>query len=434
MTSISSASPGSACLPIDVAPHPLYAAAVAVLEPRPSSGGLSFEQILRSVERSLGESPALRRWLGGDEARDGEMEVDRRAWSKHVQAVTPEEAVSERALCALVGELSARPLDPDRPQWMLYVIEGLFGGLVAAVLVTDLGLADPRTCTEALRHLLGLAPKDETRPSHFERSVPWPSPATIDPSEDVAFPTDPTARRWSGPLSDARMSAYARSHRAAVDVVQRAFGGTCEDVTLAACTRALRRYLQAHGDAVDEPLVAVLPTEPGATVGERAFVRYIQLPVQIADPVDQLRIIQSETCRAHTAPQIAGRRWLGVPCTVASPDPIPAGSSGPRPSPLLRRHQLVFRSLTGADRTLYLGTARVVALHPHGPLFEGAGLDLSVIRYGNSIDFGLMACPDRVPDAVEITAGIEAAVADLVKRAFEEREGSLELGDWSAGA
>jgi hypothetical protein len=418
----------AACPPLDTPRAPLHSAAVAVLELSASGDGFSFEQLLHTVAGRLAEYPALQHSLeihGPGTHRLFEP-------TDHVRFVTPTEAVTERALCVRVGELAGQPMEPGRPRWRLSMIEGLYGGLVALVLVMDAALADPRACTETLRRLLGLTPEVEPTPS-LVSICDGTRPTLAARGEDIALPHEPTTQRWSGPLSDSRIAAYARSHRAAIDVVRRAFGGTRENVALAACTRALRRYLQAHGDPVDEPLVAALPTSDRTLDREGTLVRFLRLPVQLADPVDQLRVIQSELYRAQVAPRITGKYWLGQACEIASTEHIASrrqvrSHSGPD----RLRHDLVFRNLAGPERTLSLGTARVVALHPHGPLVDGVGLDLSVIRYGESIDFGLMTCSDLAPDAVEIATGIEAAVADLVKRSFEERDGSLELADWGA--
>jgi diacylglycerol O-acyltransferase len=401
--------PTGACLQPDTRPQLDQSSAVAVLDPS-AGGDCSCEALVSRVECQLAESPTLRRRLAATPpAADG---TPPRRPAELIHPIVPTGAVSERALCALVGELSARPLDPLQSPWCLYVIEGLCGGLVAVALVMDGALATPAACTEILRDLLGMTARsgpsqagdDDENGSDtqaFATSEQAQCRAGCEPEEperlgEAAAPgPGALARRWSEPLSDARIAAYARSHLAAIDVVRRTFGGTREDVALAACTRALRRYLQAHGDPVEHPLVAALPGD----ARDASPLRFARLPIQVGDPVDQLRIIQSQTLRAHEA-----------------------GAGAELPP-----HDLVFVYQEGPAKTLYMEGTPVVALHPHGALRAGSGLDLRVMRYGASIDFGLMACPDLVPDAVEIATGIDAAVADLVKRSFEEREGSLEL-------
>ena len=56
--------------------------------------------------------------------------------------------------------------------------------------------------------------------------------------------------------------------------------------------------------------------------------------------------------------------------------------------------------------------AEMVASYPMGPIMDGAGLNITVMSYRNSIDFGFLACTDLVPDVWEL--------ADAVTHAFEE--------------
>ena len=83
-------------------------------------------------------------------------------------------------------------------------------------------------------------------------------------------------------------------------------------------------------------------------------------------------------------------------------------------------HNLVISSIPGPRVPLYAAGARVVAAHPHGPVIEGAGVNITVVSYVDSVDFGIIACRESVPDAWDIALGFGAAVGDLVKLALEE--------------
>jgi hypothetical protein len=74
----------------------------------------------------------------------------------------------------------------------------------------------------------------------------------------------------------------------------------------------------------------------------------------------------------------------------------------------------------GPPVPLYAAGARVEAAYPHGPVLEGAGMNITVMRYQDSVDFGVIACRESVPDVGDIALGFGAAVADLLKRALEE--------------
>ena len=90
---------------------------------------------------------------------------------------------------------------------------------------------------------------------------------------------------------------------------------------------------------------------------------------------------------------------------------------------LANRHRplcnLVISNVPGPRAPLYAAGARVVAAHPHGPIFDGAGLNVTVMTYVDSVDFGVLACERSVPDVEEIALGFGAAVGELVKLALE---------------
>ena len=47
-------------------------------------------------------------------------------------------------------------------------------------------------------------------------------------------------------------------------------------------------------------------------------------------------------------------------------------------------------------------------------------MNITVMRYQDSLDFGVIACRESVPDVSDIALGFGAAVADLLKGAFED--------------
>ena len=48
--------------------------------------------------------------------------------------------------------------------------------------------------------------------------------------------------------------------------------------------------------------------------------------------------------------------------------------------------------------------ARLVDLYPMGPIFDGAGLNVTVISYLDQVDFGFIVCRELVPDLERLAA------------------------------
>jgi len=62
---------------------------------------------------------------------------------------------------------------------------------------------------------------------------------------------------------------------------------------------------------------------------------------------------------------------------------------------------------------LYMAGARLESLYPMGPLILGGGLNITVISYCGSLDFGFLTCPETVPDTDFIAEGIVLALEEL---------------------
>jgi diacylglycerol O-acyltransferase / wax synthase len=71
----------------------------------------------------------------------------------------------------------------------------------------------------------------------------------------------------------------------------------------------------------------------------------------------------------------------------------------------------------GPPFPLYFAGARLVAIYPMGPIFDGAALNLTVMSYLDHVDFGFLVCRELVPDVDDLAAAVPDALAQLVKAA-----------------
>jgi diacylglycerol O-acyltransferase len=89
------------------------------------------------------------------------------------------------------------------------------------------------------------------------------------------------------------------------------------------------------------------------------------------------------------------------------------------------RHRPLFNvtisNVPGPPFPLYIGGARMVASYPLGPIFDGGGLNMTVMSYMDSLDFGLNACPELIPDVDTIVAGLHESLEELKKAADDQR-------------
>jgi hypothetical protein len=65
--------------------------------------------------------------------------------------------------------------------------------------------------------------------------------------------------------------------------------------------------------------------------------------------------------------------------------------------------------------------SRLVDFYPMGPVFDGAGLNVTAMSYRGQVDIGFMACREVVPDLWRLASEVPEALAELVKVARNTR-------------
>jgi len=90
-------------------------------------------------------------------------------------------------------------------------------------------------------------------------------------------------------------------------------------------------------------------------------------------------------------------------------------------------YNVIVSNVPGPAQPLYLHGAKLEAFYPHGPIFEGTGLNITVLSYQGSVDIGVIACRESVHDVSQITESFAAAIARL-KAAAEQESAAKDNG------
>src|SRR4029078_3382796 len=85
------------------------------------------------------------------------------------------------------------------------------------------------------------------------------------------------------------------------------------------------------------------------------------------------------------------------------------------PPPRVRFYMLPSTTAPPPPFPLYSNGARVVAHYPMGPIFDGGGLNITVMSYLDQLDFGLVACSDLIDDVWSLADGLGASLDELLK-------------------
>jgi WS/DGAT/MGAT family acyltransferase len=208
--------------------------------------------------------------------------------------------------------------------------------------------------------------------------------------------------------------------------IRRALGGTVNDVVLAVCAGALREYLGEQGEHPDRPLVAMCPisirsADERDTLGNKVSQMLVSLATDVDDPVERLKVIQEHTKQAKEQANVIGADTLTDWVEFAAPAVAARAARLYSRTQSSSRFRPIFNvtisNVPGPQVPLYMAGSKLVAWYPMGPLADGQGLNMTVMSYLGVIYFGLVACPDHVPDVHRLAHAVNDAVEELKKAA-----------------
>jgi diacylglycerol O-acyltransferase len=378
-----------------------------------------------------------------------------------------------------VARIHARPLDRTRPLWEMYLIHGvncdqaaiyskihhaaIDGVSGAEILATIMDLTEEPRVVEDIDWTPGPLPgrvellergllSTVTQPWDLLRTVPRTLPhladlpgatnvpgirAISDVSAAVAkvvtwgaAASGPAERRelrpprtpFNGPITAHRRFSFGSLPLADIKRVKNAFGMTVNDVVMALCASALRRWLLDHDALPTVPIVVAVPVSirtgdrPGSG-GNQISVMVAEMPTEVGDPAERLTSVMAAMTNAK-------RHFQAVPATILQDlsTVIPTALSGLAARQLFKLvtapglpFNLFVSNVPGPQVPLYVAGARVLGLYPVSAVTDmTGGLNITLFSYDGSIDFGLIACRELVPDVWNLIDYLRDALAELL--------------------
>jgi WS/DGAT/MGAT family acyltransferase len=322
----------------DEDPHTSMAiASIAVFEGPPPSQ----EEFLTFLAGRLPLVPIYRRKL-----RTVPFRLGRPVWVEdpefdlryHVRRTALPAPGGDAQLTDLMARVMSQRLDRDRPLWEYWVIEGLAGDRWALISKVHHCMVDGVSGTDLYRVVFDDSPEPAPPVADDWTVGPEPSAArlaaeaaadaaalpmrqalalsraTADPRRTLTQATDltravirlvpsgwPAARSsLSGQIRRQRRYALARASLDDIKTIKQAFGGTVNDVVLAAISSGFRALLLARGEQPGPhevpSLVPVSMRAPGeeSIYENRVSATVADLPIHIADPVERLTAVRTE--------------------------------------------------------------------------------------------------------------------------------------------
>ena len=360
-----------------------------------------------------------------------------------------------------VARIIARPCDRSRPLWEAYVIEGLENGDFAVLTKVHHATVDGAAGVVMLMTMLDTTPegdpipeddgswRPESRPSDLEllgrtavslarkpgraARVSWRAmqhmaeitknhgastyisavrdqlPAALggrDHGEDtgntgVSAPPTP----WNTSLSPARRLALRSTPLETVKAIKADLGVSLNDVVMAVCAGGLRAYLQRHDALPDRPLRAMVPVSirTGAEADpwtNRVSSIFVDIPTHLADPIERVHAVHEAMEHAKhnfelvPAEALVDAAEFALPGVATQASRAAGRLAGRGTTPV----NVVISNVPGPRVPLYMEGARMKQYYPVSTIAPGVGLNITVQSYLDTLDFGLVACRELVPD------------------------------------
>lgn len=437
-------------------------AGLLILDRRPDP-----ERLRAAVERWVARLPRLRQrvveaplGLGLPEwEEDPHFELE-----YHARQVILPEPATDRHLLDFCGAVFATPLDPLRPLWEAYLIEGLADGRAAcffkvhhAVMDGVGSLAVFDAFTQGHRH----------EPIHVPRHrPPAPAPATgtrvvrllgdalgntagglaaagaasarallapaeaLDQARRVArglrgLVADLTAAPAADPLAAASTGIGRRLDALTLPLPRlRRIGDALEaslnDVVLTALAGAVGRYHRHRGLRVAE-LHCMVPmslrsADARDALGNRVGAFTVALPVGERDPLRRLTRIRQQSAAAK-----GDRRAASYPLVTRALALLPGFAYRLLAQTVTGRVSLICTNMPGPGQQRFLAGARVEVIHPFAPVALGTPLSIALLSYGDTIGIGIDSDPAAIPDPERLSRYLLAAVDEIAARALPPR-------------
>jgi hypothetical protein len=174
--------------------------------------------------------------------------------------------------------------------------------------------------------------------------------------------------------------------------------------------------------------ISVRAPEQSGSFGNRMAMMIPPLHTEVKDPEQRLRL-------THVSMRSAKERHKAVPATLLQdanhfiPPVLLARAaracaivaSTPRRGAAANA---LISNIPGSRVPQYMAGARLLAHYPLSAIFHGLGLNITVVSYGDQVDWGIAGDPEQIGDAWDLIEALQAAQAELYALAPAHQRGT----------
>ena len=378
----------------------------------------------------------------------------------HLHHVALPQPARVRELLMYVSREHGRLLDRAMPLWECHVIEGiepesegaperfalyfkihhsLVDGIAAMRLVKkSLSQSPTEPVTLPIWSLMArhrnqvdaILPKERSARRIIKEQISTIKPVFTELLDNLKnFGDDSYVSTFAAPMSvlNKRISASRRIAAQSYEIQR--FNDIAErlnisknDVVLAVCAGAIRRYLLSIDSLPSKPLIAFVPmslrTDNSVAGNQLSFV-LANLGTHLDDPLSRIELI-------HRSMNNGKRRFRRMnQAQVINYSVISYAWEGINLAtglfPKKQAFNLIISNVPGSEKPLYWNGARLQSLYPASIVFNGQAMNITLASYLDKIEFGITACSKALPHVQDMLVLIEEEL-QLLERTSKELE------------
>ena len=448
---------------------------IGIYDPTGAESVWTYQRFRDDLERHLSLAPALR-W----KLQRVPFNLHRPLWvddpgfdiDYHLRHVVCPAPGDSRALCALISQLYAWPLDFSKPLWLQWFTEGLPGGQVAVITLLHHAYMDGTGASRAMEQFLTTRPGISALPADPASTAPWqpePTPGqlqlVLSALRDIPamlaggmprlvrgigelrrlqrqyeearreLPPDPFRDSRDSPfnirLSHGRTFVFETFPFERIKGIAQRLDVTVNDLLLATASTVYRDFMRQRGFDPDKgPLIATIPVQRRPPrdqddfIGNQTTADYTCLPVHVADPMERLRVTKHwcDVMKEHIKASAGAD-------TLSLLEIIPPVVLRVREWFLRRSNRqgiglegnVVMSNVVGPREPLYWGQIRLANWISMGQVTQGMGINVTVWTYAGNFNLSILADRKLLPDGWVMIERFREAFAEYERLADQDR-------------
>ncbi len=369
---------------------------------------------------------------------------------RHLHHVKLSTTNHSSSLLDYISNEHARPLDKSQPLWACHIIEGVepesLGGPMRFALYFKIhhalvdGVAAMRLVQKSLstsptevlhlplwalvsrkaENIAAIMPRKRTLRQLLKEQISTLKPVAYELKNSLAQRQQPDYVKTTQAPSSILNQRIAESRQfltvsyplRRLEDIAATLHVSLNDMMLALCAGALRRYLLALNELPSKPLIAFVPIslrQDDSAVGNQTSLVLCNLGTHLTNPKQRLQSIHASMQRGKRLfSRMSQAEVINYSAVAYAWEGVNLLTNA---YPTKQAFNVIISNVPGPKEPLYWHGAKLTALYPASVLFDGQALNITVISYLDQINFGIVASDKTLPNLSNLTTFIDQELA-----------------------